>query len=166
MSQPIGKVKGKIAFDVMTTSIPRLMTVENMTQFLSAMQDRDSYHLRWLYHLDQYDKLEHNFDENLKQAKQMAKQFDEAHIFSSRKNLGFGGSVKRLMKKTKYDVLWIEDDYSWKRKFRLSDILAAMEKQESDYFSFVRQNIRTGCCSPSYWSRELIDWLLKHWPRK
>ena len=79
--------------DVLTTSIPRLMTSRSIGQFLDAFEDRDDYRLRWLFHLDQFPYLEAAWDESLRDALTMIPRFDDALVMASRSNVGFGGSV-------------------------------------------------------------------------
>ena len=159
-------VDGKPALDVVTTCIPRLLTVESISDFLSHIEDRHLFYLRWLVHLDQYKGLEENWKANLQQIEFMQHKFDDAIVLSSKVNRGHEGSLQQLFPMVKRDFLWIEDDHRWHHSFRLFDIVEAIQEQKADGFNFGRQTAYIGSMIPTYWTFELLQHLLTYWPKK
>ena len=157
------KINGKRVLDVATTSIPMLMTYDNISSFLNAIEDRDDFYLRWLYHLDQYKGLESDWEDTMMQAVKVSEKFDEALLFATRQNIGFGGSVLRLMKEVKRDVFWIEDDWNWPGSFKIYDVIDTIEKDNATSFNFQRRHERIGALCPTYWSFKMVRHFVKSW---
>jgi hypothetical protein len=155
---------GKPVFNVLTMALPRLMTRKYISGLLHMMQDRDEFHLKWLFHLDQYAGLEHNWEENLQQAVDTSALFDEALIFATDTNCGMGRGVRRLMEEVEHDVLWIEDDWEWYRPFRLMDFVRQMEEEKADGWSFTRRGGKIGMMHPNCWTKRIVDALRRAWP--
>ena len=158
------KKDGKLSFDVITTAIPMLMTEKNISGFLDSMEDRDDFYLRWLFHLDQYEGLELDWESNLVEAGRMSQQFDESLLIASRINCGMGTSIRRCMLEVQSNVLWIEDDWEWRRKFRLADFWNAVVEEGANGFSFTRVGGKIGMMHPTCWGKEVVDDLLVKWP--
>ena len=77
-----------------------------------------------------------------------------------RENQSYGGACLNLFRASRFDVLWIEDDWKWIKPFRLADVEAAAR----DGFNFHRGGVRVGATSPTFWKRHLIEYLLERYP--
>ena len=147
--------------DVCTTSIPRLLTSYTMPQFLGRMEDRGDFRLRWFFHLDNLPDLDRYWAGSLAQAQSVAPLFDEAVLIARTANLGYGGSILELLRRTENDVLWIEDDWEWLKPFRLADAFAACR----DGYNFGNPGIMIGATSPNLWRRRVVDYLIDNFGR-
>ncbi len=159
------KIDGKITIDLATTAIPRLMTYDNISSFLRCMKDRDKFHIRWLYHLDQYKGLESDWESELIEATLLSRKFDDSTLMADRSSKGMGNAVRRLMSEVRPNgVMWIEEDWRWIKEFSLTDIFKAVEDEEGDSFNFCRVGGRIAGLHPTYWSYKMVQCLLENWP--
>jgi hypothetical protein len=136
-----------------------------ITGFVARFRDRQAFHIRWLFHLDQYSGLESNFNQNLRQALVVSEQFDEFELYVSRINRGFEGTLKKMMGVVCRDVLWIEDDWRWNHDFWLGQIIKTVREQRADGFDFSNQRQRVGSVCPSFWTLNKVCFLRDNWPQ-
>ncbi|NQU12087.1 hypothetical protein HQ590_14930, partial [bacterium] len=142
---------GQKKIDLVSLALPRLTTQLCIQSFLRSWADRDRFHVRWIFHLDQYAGMEHNYLENLQMAAGLAGEFDESLLLTTKHNLGYGGSYARAFGLVEHDVLNVEDDFLWLRpnSWRLADVIRATGSR--DGFSFQHQNVRFGGTTPAFW---------------
>jgi len=154
----------KKKIDIASPSLPRLMTFRNVSGLLSCIEDRDDFHIRWLFHLDQYPGLEEDWEASLIDACKAVPLFDDALLFASKTNVGYGGVIHRLMSEVEQDVLWVEDDWEWNGYFKLGDIQKAIADEGAYGFNFSFRREKIGAMRPAYWTHPMVQYLLSRWP--
>ena len=147
--------------DVTTTAIPRLCTKPCITSFRKSM-NAGQYRLRWIFHLDRYPGLEQYFEENKKQAEEIADMFDDFILLEAEEHQGFSGSLHEVWSKTTNHVLHIEDDWLWLWPWKLQDVLDTA----LDGYCFNHRRARAGATSPTLWKRHMMDSVLAAWPKR
>lgn len=63
-----------------------------------------------------------------------------------------------ILREVRHDFLCIEDDFTWHRAFKLSDIIARKE----DYYNFQLGSL--GATNPSFWKYRMARFLFEHYP--
>jgi len=147
--------------DVVTLSIPRLVTERCIGSFLEHWTDRDDYFVRWIFHQDQYPGLEDKWEDNWQAALRVSRRFDESQMQAKNTNVGLGKAYRWAFRQVQAPMLLIvEDDWLWQKDWRLADVNAAA----NDAFSFCEQRWMVGGTSPSFWRRYVLNMLLDNYP--
>ncbi len=152
--------------DVCTTAIPRSLVKRCVPTLLKAMQDRCSFSLRWLVHLDHYtEDLEEHYAETLEQIKNAAELFDSSEVILPQRQAFFGGAARALFGRVRNHAVWAEDDWLWTGGFRLADVLAALELKKADQFTFVGgKGCGPGNMHPTVWTPEMTKYVFDNFP--
>jgi len=146
--------------DVVSLAIPRLLTERCIDSFLTSWADRDQYHVRWIFHLDQYKGLEGNYTENMEMAARLAPRFDDAILLSTKTNVGYGRAYGRALRQVRHDVLNVEDDFFWIAPWSLAAVIKATGQADGRAF-FHKQRFPIGTTSPAFWRRHVVEAILE-----
>ena len=150
--------------DIVTTAIPRPLLRLAIESFFKAFVHSREYHVRWLFHLDQYPGLETEQCATMQEAAELTKFFDESILLRSKKNIGFIASSLKLLKLSNHPVIFVEDDWYWRGRFLLHRIEREIKRQGRHAFSFRNQFEHVGAMGCCYWTREAVDALIS-WRR-
>ena len=144
--------------DIITTAIPRPLLKLAIESFMRKFIGRERYHVRWLFHLDQYRDLDQA--ETMACAAELSRLFDESILIRSRRNIGFLASARKLLRLSEASVVFVEDDWFWRGRFILHRIESELKRQRCHAFSFRNHREYVGAMGCCYWTRTVVDAML------
>jgi len=147
--------------DVGTMAIARETLGRCIRSFLDHLSDRNDYRLRWICHLDQNGTggMEDRWVSQLNEIVEASSLFDDFVLIANQTHVGYGGSFFRILREVRNGLLYTDDDQLFDRDIRVTDAIAS----GFDHYNW--HNGEIAGTVPSYWTRNLVQYMLDHYPR-
>ncbi len=148
--------------DVGTLCIARLCLERCIPSFIEHLADRDDYRLRWICHLDQFGGggLEPLWQKQLDQIVKASEMFDAFVLIANRSHVGYGGGLLRILREVRGGMIYTDDDQLFHEDISVTQAI------NGGHPHYNWHNTYAGSTVPSYWSPELVSYMLEHFPSK